>query len=142
MHIILAIAAIALALLAVGVIVAFVVEILAYIAAIVTIPSLAVMGLIRFLGLTDPGWFVVLHALLGGVIGFWAHRIFQPLQRSRQRLPGEATSAVDNSGGASLLQSVRQRSLRETVAEIWANRTHRFIAILISILVFLVLMSC
>ena len=140
MHIILAIAVIALVVLAVGAIVVFTVRALAYVAAIVTLPSLAVMGLIRFLGLTDPGWFVVLHALLGGAIGFWAHRIFQPFQRARQRLPGKATSAVDNSGGASLLQNVRQRSLRETVAEIWANRTHRYIAI--SILVLLVLISC
>ena len=80
----------------------------------------------------------MLHALLGGAIGFWAHRIFQPFQRARQRLPG----AVGNSGGASFLQSVRQRSLRETAAEIWANRTHRYIAISISILVLLVLISC
>ena len=140
MHIILAIAAIALALFIVGAIVVFTVRALAFAAAIVAFPSIAVMELIQSLGLTNPELYVVLHALLGGVIGFWAHRIFQPLQRSRQRLPGKAASATSESSGAPSRQSVRQRSLRETVAEIWANRTHRYIAI--SILVLLVLMSC
>lgn len=140
MHIIIAIAAIVLVLLIVVVIVAFVVEKLAFVAAIVTIPSLAVMRLIRFLGLTDPGWFVVLHALLGGVIGFWAHRVPELLQNVRRRPPRKATAAVGRSGGAPSRQNVRQRPLREVVVDIWTNRTHRFIAI--SILVLLVLISC
>ena len=93
-----------------------IVPFLASVAAIVTIPSIAVMELIQSLGLTDPGWFVVLHALLGGVIGFWAHRITRPLQNARQW------------------------PLIEVAADIWANRTRRYIAI--AILVFLVLISC
>ena len=92
------------------------VSFLAAVAAMVTIPSLAVMRLIQFWGLTDPGWFVVLHALLGGVIGFWAHRITR------------------------LLQRVRQWPLIKVAADIWANRTRRYIAI--AILVLLVLISC
>ena len=59
----------------VALLVAFVVGILAYIVAIVAIPSIAVMELIQFLGLTDPGWYVVLHALLGAAVGLWAHRV-------------------------------------------------------------------
>ena len=126
---------------AVGAIVSFIVQALAYIAAIVTLPSIAVMELLQRLGLTNPGLYVVLHAALGGVIGFfWASRISPRFQRGRQRLPGNATSAVGGSGGASFLQRVRQQPLRETAAEIWANRTQRYIAI--AILVLLVLMAC
>ena len=135
----------------VGILVAFVVKALVFVALIVTLPvvlpAFAVLGLIQSLEVTERWvieWciklLVVLYALLGGVIGFSAHRIFQPLQKFRQRPPEKATSAVDRPGGASFLQSVRQRPLRETVAEIWANRTHRFIAI--AILVLLVLMAC
>ena len=140
MHIILAIAAIALVVLVVGAIIVFTVRALAFVAAIVAFPSIAVMELIQSLGLTSPELYVVLHALLGAAIGFWAHRISQPLQRARQRLPGKAASVVGESGGAPSRQNVRQRSLRDVVTDIWANRTHRYIAI--SILVLLVLMSC
>ncbi len=122
----------------VALLVAFVVGILAYIVAIVAIPSITVMELIQFLGLTDPGWYVVLHALLGAAIGLWAHRVTRLRQNVRQRLSKKATAAVGGSGGAPH-QNVRQRPLRETVADIWANRTHRFTAI--SILVLLVLIS-
>ena len=135
----------------VGVLVAFVVKVLGFVALIVTLPvvlpAFAVLNLIQSLEVTEEWvleWcitlLVVLYALLGGFIGFSAHRILQPFQRARQRPPEKATSAVDRPSGASLLQSVRQRPLRETVAELWANRTHRFIAI--AILVLLVLMAC
>ena len=124
----------------VGVLVLIVVNLFAWVAFIVTIPSLAVMRLIRSWGLTDPGWYVVLHALLGAAIGIWAPRISRLFQRVRRRLPKRATSAVDKSGSAPRPQNVRQRPLREVAVEIWANRRHRLIAI--SILVFLVLISC
>ena len=141
MHIIIAILAVIAVVIVVGAIVKFIVQALAYIAAIVTIPSIAVMELLQRLGLTSPELYVVLHAALGGVIGFfWANRISQLFRRGRQRLSGEATSAADRPGGASFLQRGRQQPLRETAAEIWANRTQRYVAI--AILVLLVLMAC
>ena len=108
MHIIIAILAVIAVVIVVGAIVKFIVQALAYIAAIVAIPSIAVMELLQRLGLTSPELYVVLHAALGGVIGFfWANRISQLFRRGRQRLSGEATSAADRPGGASFLQRGR-----------------------------------
>lgn len=36
-------------------------------------PSLIGVRLLKLLGLTDPNWIVMLHAALGGLLGFWAH---------------------------------------------------------------------
>ena len=49
------------------------VQILGYMAAAVTVPSLLAMNLIRAAGLTDPDWYVVLHALLGAAVGATVH---------------------------------------------------------------------
>lgn len=48
---------------------------IALLAAAVTMPSIAAMRAARFVGLTDPAWYVVLHAALGAAVGFWAHRV-------------------------------------------------------------------
>ena len=48
---------------------------IALLAAAVAIPSIAAMRVARFIGLTDPAWYVVLHAALGAAVGFWAHRV-------------------------------------------------------------------
>ena len=56
----------------------FLVQILAYLAAVVTIPSLIAMSLIQSAGLTDPVWYVALHALLGAVVGATIHRWRSP----------------------------------------------------------------
>ena len=51
----------------------FAVITIAFVAALVAIPSIAAMRLIQFVGLTDPDWYVLLHAVLGAAVGFWAH---------------------------------------------------------------------
>lgn len=46
---------------------------LAYAGYFLAMPSLVVMRLLESLGLTDPIWTLLLHAALGGFLGFWAH---------------------------------------------------------------------
>ena len=46
---------------------------LAYVGYFLAMPSLVVMRLLELLGLTDPSWTLLLHAALGGFLGFWAH---------------------------------------------------------------------
>ena len=70
MHVLIAIALIALV---VGGAVYLSVTLLASVAYFLTMPSLVGMSPVRFVGLTDPGWSVILHAALGGLLGFWAH---------------------------------------------------------------------
>ena len=76
MHYLIAIAVVALVVYGV---VYFSVTALAYVGYFLTMPSLVGMSLVKFVGLTDPGWSVMLHAALGGFLGFWAH-----LARSRR----------------------------------------------------------
>ena len=76
MHVLIAIALIALV---VGGVVYLSVTVLASVAYFLTMPSLVGMSLVRFVGLTDPGWSVMLHTAVGGLLGFWAH-----LARSRR----------------------------------------------------------
>ena len=46
---------------------------LAYVGYFLAMPSLIGMRLLKDVGLTDPNWTVMLHAALGGLLGFWAH---------------------------------------------------------------------
>ena len=64
------------AVLLVGLIVGGVVTILTYLTAFLALPSLAAMRIVQSLGLTGPGWYVVLHALAGAALGLLAHRLF------------------------------------------------------------------
>lgn len=64
---------IAVILVIIGAVAYFAVKTIAFVAAIVAIPSIAAMRLIHFVGLTDPDWYVWLHAVLGAVVGFRAH---------------------------------------------------------------------
>ena len=40
-------------------------NIVAYLAYFLTLPSIALMGVVQSAGLTDPVWYVVVHAVLG-----------------------------------------------------------------------------
>lgn len=46
--------------------------IVAYLTSVLAIPSIAGMRMVQALGLTDPGWYVALHAAVGAAAGFWA----------------------------------------------------------------------
>ena len=46
---------------------------LAYVGYFLAMPSLVVMRLLEGLGLTSPSWSLLLHAALGGFLGYWAH---------------------------------------------------------------------
>ena len=59
--------------------------ILAYVTAMLAIPSMIAMRLVQAMGFTDPGWYVALHAMAGAAIGFWGHLVSRFLERFRKR---------------------------------------------------------
>lgn len=66
---------VAIAVLLIAAVAMLVVGTIAVLAAAVAIPSIAAMRAARFVGLTDPAWYVVLHAALGAAAGLWFHRV-------------------------------------------------------------------
>ena len=50
--------------------------VIAHLTALLALPSISAMKMVQSLGLTGPGWYVVLHAMLGAAYGLWAHRLF------------------------------------------------------------------
>ena len=75
-----------LVLLVIGAVIVGITSALAFVAAGVTVPSAFAMTPFRLLGLTDPKWDVLLHALLGAAVGFSAHLV-RPFFRKARRWP-------------------------------------------------------
>lgn len=65
--------AIALALLLVWVVVNLVLGVIGIVAYVVTRPFIPPMRLIQSVGLTDSGWYIVLHAVMGAGVAMWVH---------------------------------------------------------------------
>ena len=75
-----------LVLLVIGAVIVGITSALAFVAAGVTVPSAFAMTPFRLLGLTDPKWYVLQHALLGAAVGFSAHLV-RPFFRKARRWP-------------------------------------------------------
>ena len=75
-----------LVLLVIGAVIVGITSALAFVAAGVTVPSAFAMMPFRLLGLTDPKWYVLQHALLGAAVGFSAHLV-RPFFRKARRWP-------------------------------------------------------
>ena len=107
--------------------------IVAYLTSVLAIPSIAGMRMVQALGLTDPGWYVALHAAVGAAAGFWAPlagRLFagspvRPLTKQEADRLREAR------------RGSRRGPLAKAVAGLWSRLPGRgwVLAVLIVILV-------
>ena len=70
----------------IGMVIGGILMALAFVAAGLTVPSVLAMTPLRLMGLTDPKWYVLLHALLGAAVGFSAHLV-RPFFRKARRWP-------------------------------------------------------
>lgn len=63
------------------------VNIVTYLAFIVTAPSIVVMRLVQAAGLTDPVWYTVVHAVLGPTVVVGVHLAVSQLRKVRAGRP-------------------------------------------------------